>query len=170
MTRIETLILSNLIVENDIANGHEYFEFKFKNDLVIEVEIGYSTYSLATVQDYPDCIKGAKNGDLLITISFANKTKGILDFDMTGSGDSFRIISAVLDISKKKVKKFSPEWIYFDADIITIDSKNEEEIKTGRASLYKALAKRYSRELGYQLSIVDSGETFDFILKKENRE
>jgi len=62
--------------------------------------------------------------------------------ELTKSGDEFRVFATVLEIIKRTIGEFKPEYI-------SIKSANAEG---KRASLYKRLADRFAGQVGYALT------------------
>ena len=79
--------------------------------------------------------------------------------DISGTGDSFRVFATILSFIKDFSKKVEP-------DFISIKSKNAE---ANRTELYKNLAKRYAKTIGYDvIKSVKGAEITRLELKRKN--
>lgn len=117
----------------------ELFDPKAGFDL--KWDAGSSTEQFATAYD--------RQGRA-IDISFI-KSEGLWDIeferdgamDITGGGDAERVFATVINAIKIFVDKVKPEFIVFSAK------------EPSRQSLYKALANRVGRQIGYKLYPLD---------------
>jgi len=103
-------------------------------------------------------------------IEFTDETNDF-SFDLTGKGDSFRVMSTILDAVKDTIETTNPELINFSADKKEGwrgTGAQDKRKETGRAKLYKTMVKRFASKLGYTSKDKDDGKSivFNLIRKK----
>jgi hypothetical protein len=99
------------------------------------------------------------------------KIKCKIDFDdtgaedeylLTGKGDAMRILTTVLFVIQKELKRSKPDSVEFSSQ------KVEREKKTGRTKLYNRMVEKFASKMGYNLkSIVDHKYKNIFVLEKK---
>ena len=99
------------------------------------------------------------------------KIKCKIDFDdtgaedeylLTGKGDAMRILTTVLFVIQKELKRSKPDYVEFSSQ------KVEREKKTGRTELYDRMVRQFAGKMGYNLkSIVDHKYKNIFVLEKK---
>jgi len=122
-------------------------EFRFKTSDGGTIELMANHWWMDSAQA---AARGIKEGHFII-IEFIKTRKGDdhrSTYDMTGEGDSMKIMATVLDIIKSIIKKHKPMTITFSAD--KTEGFGPKEKKTGRAGAYGAMVKRFAGKLGYK--------------------
>ena len=81
---------------------------------------------------------------------------------LTGKGDAMRILTTVLFVIQKELKRSKPDYVEFSSQ------KVEREKKTGRTKLYNSMVRRFASKMGYNLkTIVDHKYKNIFVLEKK---
>ena len=102
---------------------------------------------------------GIKGG--IWEIHFFSKTKGEEGSTITGAGDAFRVLATVFKVIKEMVERGKPK-------IVSIKSKFDEP---SRAKLYKRMADRHAKKLGYKVTGSKKvGDTYRIELRMANSE
>ncbi|NCQ52034.1 hypothetical protein GW796_09095 [archaeon] len=89
------------------------------------------------------------------------------NYNMTGEGESFKVLSTVLKMiydalqKSKKLENVNIKKITFSAE--KDQGKGDKKIKTGRASLYMRMAKKFAKNLG-KLDIEDEERSTYFTI------
>ena len=83
------------------------------------------------------------------------------NYKMNGGGDSFRIMATILMLIGDSIEKAQEMELPIERVFFTADKEQDEMGKTGRASLYSKMAKKYGtrygtvsvRDMAHELSI-----------------
>ena len=91
------------------------------------------------------------------------------DYEVTGEGDEFRVMSTVMEIISDEISNTSPTVIEFSSAKSQATTKDKDKIaKTGRTKLYKTMVKRFAGKMGYRVvKIIDGDYMANFILRQK---
>jgi len=163
------------LINNDSFDEDEYEEnggtsysearytFKTKDGRTIRVDFEYSLYPWFSKCEINFLDVGSKKRKNKASnkSDFRNS-----DFDATGDGDEFKIVSTVMAIISKEISNISPTLIEFNS--MKDERVGDKRIKTGRTKLYKSMIKRFASKLGYKVkNIQEQDVDFMFTLEKK---
>tara|TARA_Y100000310_G_scaffold181373_1_gene181297 strand:+ start:204 stop:803 length:600 start_codon:yes stop_codon:yes gene_type:complete len=90
------------------------------------------------------------------------------DYEATGEGDEFKIMSTVMAIISKEISNVSPTRIIFESMKSERVGDTSRRMKTGRTKLYKTMVKRFAGKLGYKVKNMEEKVVdFRFVLEKK---
>ena len=90
------------------------------------------------------------------------------DYEATGEGDEFKIMSTVMAIISKEISNVSPTRIIFESMKSERVGDTSRRMKTGRTKLYKSMVKRFAGKLGYKVKKIEEKDVdFVFVLEKK---
>ena len=75
--------------------------------------------------------------------------------DTTGGGDSFKIMSTVLDIIKDYIENNEPKGLKFTANKDEHFGQDTKELQS-REKLYNKMVERFAKGVGYKVNLVKS--------------
>ena len=127
--------------EGDVAN------YKFKTDdnrtFVVNFNYTITPMKITCKIDFDDT--GAEDEHLL-----------------TGKGDAMRVMTTVLFVIQKELKRSKPDYVEFSSQ------KVEHRKKTGRTKLYNRMVDKFAGKIGYHLkTIMDNKYKKTFVLVKK---
>jgi|15BtaG_2_1085339.scaffolds.fasta_scaffold19155_2 hypothetical protein len=167
------------LINNDSFDEDEYEEnggtsysearytFKTKDGRTIRVDFEY-TLRTGRTGFYSECeINFLDVGSKKRKNKASNKSDfRNSDFDATGDGDEFKIMSTVMAIISKEISAVSTTLIIFNS--MKDERVGDKRIKTGRTKLYKSMIKRFASKLGYKVKKIQEKDVdFMFTLEKK---
>lgn len=99
------------------------------------------------------------NGSAGISVSFNSRKLGTnshYSMQLTGEHDGLRVFSTVYDIIKDAIRRRNPNWIAFEA----------RKSEPSRIKLYRALASRLAKGLGWKVEEDDGNREMIFTISK----
>ena len=143
----------------------KFFQWAYSD----EIDMGDSEGDVANYK-----FKTDDNRTFVVNFNYTispGKIKCKIDFDdvgagdeylLTGEGDSMRIMTTVLFVIQKELKRSKPDYVEFSSQ------KVEHRKKTGRTKLYNRMVDKFAGKIGYRVqSIVDHKYKNIFALVKK---
>ena len=125
--------------------GKQTFEAKTKDGDTLGLRFGH--FSSKPSNAFPD-------GNYEITVEFWVRPSGggRATMGITGRGDAGRIMSTVLEVTKKVIEEHDPTRLTFHADKF-VNPAAKEKVESGRIGLYNAMVKRFAKKNGFSAKL-----------------